>query len=179
MKHIIAAIDPGTTRSAFCILDTSTLTLVDFGIEDNAVLKTDVENKWCSEWSMAIEMVQSFGMPVGSEIFETCVWIGWFTAGMWQDWHRIYRSEEKHSLCHNAKANDASIHQRLVDMFGGKERAVGYKKSPGPLYGVKKDIWSALAIAVTYGLKAGRLTLSEEGLLRPGRSSPPSGRGTS
>jgi hypothetical protein len=36
----------------------------------------------------------------------------------------------------------------MIDRFGpGKEKAIGRKATPGPLYGVKKDIWSALAIA--------------------------------
>jgi hypothetical protein len=28
--------------------------------------------------------------------------------------------------------------------------AVGLKATPGPLYGFKKDMWAALAVAVTY-----------------------------
>ena len=37
-----------------------------------------------------------------------------------------------------------------VDLFGGKEAAVGTKKAPGPLHGVKSHLWSALALAVTH-----------------------------
>ena len=37
----------------------------------------------------------------------------------------------------------------LLDRFGGSS-AIGLKRSPGPLYGVSKDVWSALAVAVTY-----------------------------
>ena len=40
---------------------------------------------------------------------------------------------------------------RPIDKFGGsKETAIGKKANPGPLYGVKKDIWAALAVAVTW-----------------------------
>jgi hypothetical protein len=38
------------------------------------------------------------------------------------------------------------------DRFGGSA-AVGRKAAPGPLYGISRDVWSALAIAVTYTLR--------------------------
>jgi hypothetical protein len=31
---------------------------------------------------------------------------------------------------------------------------VGRKAAPGPLYGISRDVWSALAIAVTYTLQS-------------------------
>ena len=54
-------------------------------------------------------------------------------------------------LCHSARATDANIREALLDRYGpGKEKAVGRKAAPGPLFGVSKDIWSALAVAVTF-----------------------------
>ena len=45
---------------------------------------------------------------------------------------------------------DANIRQALIDRYGpGKDRAIGRKLSPGPLYGLSGDCWSALAVAVT------------------------------
>lgn len=32
----------------------------------------------------------------------------------------------------------------------GKEKAIGKKATPGPLYGVVGDEWAALAVAVTW-----------------------------
>jgi hypothetical protein len=32
-----------------------------------------------------------------------------------------------------------------------KDRAIGKKKSPGPLYGIKGDQWAALAVALCLG----------------------------
>jgi hypothetical protein len=37
----------------------------------------------------------------------------------------------------------------LLDRFGGKSQAVGLKAHKGPLYGISRDVWSALAIALT------------------------------
>ena len=63
--------------------------------------------------------------------------------------------EVKMNLCHSAKANDADIRQALIDRFGpGKQKAIGLKGSPGPLYGVSKHCWAALALAV-HGYEAG------------------------
>ena len=50
--------------------------------------------------------------------------------------------------CHSARAKDSNIRQALLDRFGGKDIAVGTKADQGPLYGIKKDVWSALAIGV-------------------------------
>ena len=35
--------------------------------------------------------------------------------------------------------------------------AVGRMAAPDPLYGIPRDLWSALAIAVTYALRGGNL----------------------
>ena len=63
----------------------------------------------------------------------------------------VYRKDVKLHLCGDLRAKDANIRQALIDLFGpGKERAIGKKKTPGPLYGIRKHEWSALAVAVTY-----------------------------
>jgi hypothetical protein len=46
------------------------------------------------------------------------------------------------------QAKDANIRQAILDRFGGKEKAIGKKANPGPLYGVKSHLWSALAVAL-------------------------------
>jgi hypothetical protein len=94
------------------------------------------------------------GMAVGAEVFETCFWSGRF-AERWFDnggtWDRIKRHQVKMHICGNMRAKDANIRTALIDMFGpGKEKAIGTKKNPGPLYGVSGDVWQALAVAVTY-----------------------------
>lgn len=74
-------------------------------------------------------MIASYGMSVGKEVFETCVWIGRFTElAVLQniDVEYIYRAEEKMNLCHTMKAKDTNIRQALIDRFG----VVGTKKNP-------------------------------------------------
>ena len=52
-------------------------------------------------------------------------------------------------------AAGARTRHALIDRFGGKDAAIGRKAAPGPLYGISRDMWSALAIAVTYTIGGG------------------------
>ncbi|WP_274347012.1 hypothetical protein [Xanthomonas campestris] len=97
--------------------------------------------------TLAIEMIASYGMPVGREVFETCVWVGRYQ----QAWRSpeavqlVYRRDVKLHLCGNAKAKDANIRQALLDLIGPQ----GTKRAPGPTYGVKSHAWAALGVAAT------------------------------
>ncbi|MGM3268072.1 hypothetical protein ACS2UZ_27095, partial [Bacillus cereus group sp. BC255] len=77
------------------------------------------------EWdSVAIEMIASYGMPVGKEVFETCVWIGRFSerCNLVQNFMPtlIYRKDVKIHLCGTTKAKDPHIRQRLIDLIGAQ-----------------------------------------------------------
>ena len=146
----ILAIDPGRTESAWlCYSDGE---IVSFGKTDNESLLEMVQNTGVFDpcEHLAIEMVASYGMPVGKDVFETCVWIGRFIQG---GSHLrpafIYRKDVKMHLCGSMKAKDANIRQALIDRFG----APGTKANPGATYGISTDVWSALAVAVTYADK--------------------------
>lgn len=145
----ILAIDPGNEQSAYVIFDG--VDILRFGImanEELLSLLTDLGDPFVSDgYLLAIEMIASYGMPVGGSVFETCVWIGRFI----QKWSNygpsvtIKRLEVKLHICHDSKAKDANIRQALLDRFGKP----GTKKHPGKTYGISKDIWAALAVAVT------------------------------
>ncbi len=75
------------------------------------------------------------------------------------------RRAVKLALCGDSRAKDANIRQALIDRFGGSA-AVGRKAAPGPLYGISRDVWSALAIAVTYSIQGAseqRRGMNEQG----------------
>ena len=104
-----------------------------------------------------VEMVASYGMAVGKEVFETVL----FTGRLMERWEargvpmgRLYRRDVKLAICHHTRATDANIRAELVDRFGpGKGKAIGTKKAPGPLYGFKADEWAALALGITFAEK--------------------------
>ncbi len=157
---MILAIDPGSTESAYVLLDES-LKVIDFGKFTNENVKTEMRRSlkyyYTPERSIgvAIEMVASYGMSVGATVFETCVWIGRF-AEMSEQCGRpaqyIYRKDEKMNLCHTMRAKDSNIIQALVDRFatGQPNHGKGTRKNPGWFYGFSKDVWQAYAVGVTY-----------------------------
>jgi hypothetical protein len=95
---------------------------------------------------IAIEMIASYGMAVGADVFQTCVEIGRFVEVAEGNVSLVFRRDVKMHLCGSARAKDANIRQAMLDRLG----PVGTKKAPGPLYGVKSHIWAALAVAITH-----------------------------
>lgn len=149
---IVVAIDPGTTESAYVRYDASTSMLRAFGKLDNQTLRQWLSDRRLDGDCLAIEMIASYGMPVGAEVFETCVWIGHFEYawGIGRPVQRVYRREVKLALCGSPRAKDGNVRQAILDRYGGKSLAIGTKKAPGPLYGVSADIWQALGVAITW-----------------------------
>lgn len=96
---------------------------------------------------LVIEKIASFGMPVGAEVFETVYWSGRFAEAYGiENVHRVTRGEVKMHLCQSMRAKDSNIRQALIDRFGKP----GTRKNPGKLFGISGDLWSALAVAVTF-----------------------------
>lgn len=145
----ILAIDPGNEKSAYVLWNADSEELWEMGIEENEKLVSMLSSLRVGSDVLAVEMIASYGMPVGATVFETCLWVGRFIERWEDDYTLVYRKDVKLHLCHTSKAKDANIRQALIDRYGEP----GTKKEPGKLYGVKKDIWAALAVAVYAGDK--------------------------
>ena len=144
----IFTIDPGPKQSAFLKWDSEHETITSFGIVENDELLKMVRLIKPYE-QIVCEMIQGFGMPVGKEIFETVLFIGQIKEASLMVGHSlnlIYRKEIKQHFCNTNRATDSNIRCVLIDRFGPP----GTKKQPGKLYGIKKDEWSALALAVYF-----------------------------
>lgn len=150
VKQIIA-VDPGPTQSAFVLYKDGLP--VDHGILKNDQMRARLFAAADHVDLLAIEMVASYGMPVGKDVFETVLWIGRFIEAWGGPYRKIYRQQVKLHVCKDSRAKDANIRQALIDRYprtgGGKTPQIGTKAQPGPLYGISKDVWSALAVAVT------------------------------
>lgn len=152
----ILAVDPGPMRSAWLILDASSYSVRRFGIGDNdellAMLRGDgmPDLVTLNVETVVIERVEGFGMPVGVEVFETVFWTGRFAeAAHPVPVERIGRKAVKVHLCGSLRAKDPNVRQALLDRYGGAA-AKGTKAHPGPLYGISADLWSALAVGITW-----------------------------
>ena len=145
MPEAVLAIDPGPVESAYVLWRPSGELRADK--LSNAEVLARIEQYAPLVDVAAIEMIASYGMAVGAEVFETCVWIGRFYACAEQhkakDIRLIRRLAVKLHHCQTAKAKDSNIRQALIDKYG----APGTKKNPGTTYGLAGDTWQAFALA--------------------------------
>jgi hypothetical protein len=140
----IVAIDPGPEVSGVVILS-SERKIISAQILANTKIVADLRiGTPCPFPHLAIEMIASYGMPVGAEVFETCTWIGRFEEAYRQPAARYFRKDIKLHLCGTNRAKDGNVRQALIDLLGPP----GVKKAPGPTYGIKSHTWAALALAV-------------------------------
>ena len=149
----ILAIDPGDQESAYCLIDAETRKPLDFAKDTNREVMDSIRlNTWQQDVT-AIEMIASYGMAVGANVFETCVWVGRFYEAL--DVHSgepllIKRQPVKVHHCHSAKAKDGNVRQALIDRFGAgaSNGGKGTKAEPGWFYGFAADVWQSYALAV-------------------------------
>jgi len=145
----ILAIDPGNTESGYALIDSITCKPYDVGKISNFYLRDKLMDGGYDH--VSIEMIKSYGMPVGATVFETCVWIGRFLeVSQTSDVELVYRGDVKQHHCHNSGAKDSNVIVALTDRFasGVRNRGKGTVASPGWFYGFKADIWQAYALAV-------------------------------
>jgi hypothetical protein len=151
----ILAIDPGDTHSAYAEIEEGTCRPLEVGkVWNDELLKRvrlpAVRVPDRVDDLIAIEMISSYGMPVGREVFDTCVWIGRFieAASVWPQ--LVSRKDVALHHCHNSRAGDANVAQALIDRFtpGERNRGKGTKADPGWFHGFHHDVWQAYALAV-------------------------------
>jgi hypothetical protein len=156
---IIRAIDPGPDTSAFVDWDGSSI--INYGFFNNE----DHFNSFVRDGDIGeirfinkifIEQIQCYGMPVGNEIFETVHWAGRLTEqyiNANKCVERVPRKDVKLHLCGSCAAKDSNVITAIADRFDPLRKfgnlGKGKKSCPGPLYGISKDIWQALALALT------------------------------
>jgi hypothetical protein len=144
MKATVLAIDPGTTHSAVVEWDGEKVGRAD--IVPNEIVIGVIHGSPAS--IILCEMVACYGMPVGREVFETCLWIGEFRhcCREQRPFELVYRRDVKLHHCGSARAKDGNVIQALKDKYGDK----GTKANPGTTYKLKSHLWQAFAIATMW-----------------------------
>lgn len=151
----LLAIDPGDVVSGWVVVETGTCEPIAFGRTDNHELARLLPDLIAEHHitETHIEMIASYGMAVGSEVFETCVWIGRYLElceALGCSTTRTVRLRIKLHHCHVTGANDATVRRALVERFapGARNHGKGTKDNPTWFYGFHRDIWAAYALAV-------------------------------
>lgn len=149
--RVVLAIDPGPELSGWVLYRPAAKRLLAHDITCNTHLRGRIRSGDIAADVLVLERVSSLGMPVGEDVFLTCFEIGKFEEAFDGPCELIKRPDVKLTLCGHVRAKDSNVRQVLIDRFGpGKERAIGRKKCPGPLFGVRRDEWAALALAIAY-----------------------------
>jgi len=151
----LLCIDPGPARSGFVVYDEKGMRVVQFehDIKNGTLLA--LIKRFENVDILVLEMVGCYGMPVGRDIFDTVRWIGIFQHAFGMGRTVLHmRRDVKLALCNNPNANDSNIRTSVLGRFpqvgGGKTPAIGTKKQPGPLFGIKSHSMSAIALAITW-----------------------------
>jgi len=140
---MILGIDPGSAESAYTLIDTDYNILASDKLPNAQFM---VLLPQISVSAVAVESIQSYGMTVGREVFETCYMIGRVqqkSDDMGRKVALYPRPEYTRRLCGVGKVNDAILRQALLLRFGGDKKGE-------PLFLLKgaTDKRSAFAVAV-------------------------------
>ena len=172
VRRNILAIDPGTTQSAYCVLQP------DYSIIAAAKVPNDDLHALIARGGMdemVIECMEprflggqkTAGQMIGAETYETCIWNGRYMEQAMQlgmPVHRVYRSEERSRLIPSKRNKlpplpagagqtaDAQIRASLIQRFAkhDKKNGKGTTKCRDTFYGFAKDMWNAFAVGVVY-----------------------------
>lgn len=157
---MILAIDPGPDESAAVWLDGRYVQLAV--LEDNDTIRERLRQEQRSV-ACVIEYTPPYTLQSGSgrsyvprQLLDTAVETGrfietWAATGR-TSVHLLSRSVIKKHLLGRTSGTDADVRAAILDWYGvrSNREAKGTKGQPGPLYGVKADMWAALAVAIVY-----------------------------
>lgn len=165
----ILAIDPGTTKTAYCMMTEEPAVISAADVDNEIVLRLVEEGDYDQ---MTIECMEarnlsSAGQAIGKSTYETCIWIGRYIQAATRrnkPITRIYRSEERSLLVPTKKnklpplpagignTTDAKIRASLIARFArhDKKNGKGTKNNKDMFYGFQGDMWAAFAVGVTF-----------------------------
>ena len=144
MASYTVAIDPGTSKSCWVVID-ELLRPIGYAWEENLdVLMrelivtgepgTALQHYWRFgdevdervPLNLVIEDVTSMGRAVGKDVFETVKWAGRFDSSLSARW--ISRPAVKTWITGKASTKDAEVREGVINRYGGREKAIGGAK---------------------------------------------------
>lgn len=160
---IVCGIDPGPIESAYVLWDGERIR--KFGNIKNADLLSAMRTRAGREGIfgildgiaggidiLAIEQIRGFGVMASDALFDTCCFSGMLCEAFGE--HRTAWIPRKKAAAHicgvGGISKDQFVREALIARFGGKDKAIGKKSNPGPLYGITGHLLPALAVALTY-----------------------------
>lgn len=160
----VIGIDPGPRTSGFVLFNGTEVVEAVEDYENEALvrrLRFYAPPPQCAALpAVVIERVQFYGKIMGPDVFDT-IWYGgrFYQAAEGRGLvpHRVFWNEVRRQFVEAPrrdaegkakKVTEADVWLGLVKRFGGKEIAVGTRKSPGTLAHVKTHARSALALAI-------------------------------
>ncbi len=128
----ILAIDPGSVKTAYILLDRETKAPLEFGKILNTEMREElIAMNFDDIQSIQCEFPKPRGQLASTHLFETVMWIGRYTEllfDMGYDIEYFDRKDVKMTICGTTKANDSQIRSALIDIYGGERIAIGGKK---------------------------------------------------
>lgn len=156
---MILAIDPGPTKSGWVYIEArdGTERVIAHGHEANVAVREKIRELADDGGltAVVIEDCRLRGQRAGYDLEFTLKWIGRFheVVFRWCGFEAVVmpRSRVCYILTGDESCGDAGVRINLLDRYGpGKVKAVGFKASPGPLYGLRVHEYAALALAIAY-----------------------------
>lgn len=162
----ILAIDPGPETCGVVLYDAAAQKVLEFDkacpVEDalQRIRRAAALNELIDR--VACERVSSTGIG-SATLYQTAEVFGQFKERARRHGFRfvgLYRRDVLRELdLLGARGNrDSAVRLRMIEMHGGtKAKAIGLKKSPGPLHGISSHSWQALGLAVAVASREGLL----------------------
>jgi len=186
--NTILALDPGSTRTGWCLFDLDNGVPVKWGDDENGKVTNLIERDWNP---VVCEFPYPRGQTPSWQLFETCEWAGRFHQVVSEragGFIKMDRDDIKKCICGSSRAKDPQVRKALIDIFGG-ERCLSIGKCPackgkggsgrgkkralcgacdgsgavppGLLSTMTGDAWQALAVAVTFHRKGASKSAQE------------------
>ena len=155
---MILGIDPGNEQSAFVAVDHDYQIEFAEKVDNGSMVHMMGQDYVCRHniTDVCIEMIQSYGMPVGRTVFDTCRWVGRFEQKAAEHSIRVHlyaRPAIFRAVTGQSRGGDAALRQALLTRFGGDKKG----EPMNILKGGGSDKRAAFAVAVYHpdGAKLG------------------------